>query len=533
MLTLIANDGIAWNQDGAARMTWGKSTVIGMAARVDIVILLALAKVAIQFATAGRYGIFSDELYNLACARHLAAGYVDQPPLIALLVWASVHLFGSSLFGLRALPAVAGGLLVWVTAQIARELGGGKFAQGLAAFAIIPVPIYLMLNHWATMNAFEPLLWMTVVWLAARMVRTQNLRLWAPIGLICGIGMENKYTMLLPIAGLAVSLLLTPQRKVLKSWWLVSGFALGALAFLPNLIWLIENHFPFLEFEHNARGNAMQIMRAPLAFMADQMMIMNPLLAPLWLGGLAWLMFAKAARPVQFLGWFFLTIFMALLIMRAKNYYVAPAYPVLFAAGAVAFEAWSASRQWTRGAYAGSVLAAGLFLAPFVLPVLPVKDFIAYQHVFGDFRPVIFERSAPGPLPLQFAAEFGWEQMVAETAKVFHSLPAAEQKTTAIFANDYSEAGAIDLFGPKYGLPPAISNDVTYWLWGPRDYSGKTVIVLGSDGAGDRRHFRQVITAARAQTPFSRTDEQFDIFLCRDLNTDLRLLWPSLKKWGT
>ena len=500
---------------------------------MDVVVLLALVKFGLQFATAGRYGIFSDELYNLACARHLAAGYVDQPPLIALMVWVSVHLFGPSLFSLRFFPAVAGGLLVWVTAQIARELGGGRFAQGLAAFAIIPVPIYLMLDHWATMNAFEPLLWMIVVWLAARMVRTQDLRLWAPIGLICGIGMENKYTMLLPIGGLAVSLMLTPQRKVFKSWWLLGGLALGAVAILPNLIWLIEHHFPPLEYERNARSNAFQLMRPPLVFIADQMMIMNPLLAPLWLSGLAWLIFAKAARQVHFLGWLFLSIFLVLLIIRAKNYYVVPAYSVLFAAGAVAFEAWSASRRWTRGLYAGAVLVAGLFLAPFVLPVLPIEGFVAYQRAFGDFRPVIIERTAPGPLPQQFAAEFGWEQMVAETAKVFHSLPADEQKTTAIFANDYSEAGAIDLFGPKYGLPLAISKDDSYWLWGPRDYTGKTVIVLGSDGEGDRQHFRQVIAAGRAQTTFSRTDEQFDIFLCRDLTTDLRLLWPSLKKWGT
>ena len=390
-----------------------------------------------------------------------------------------------------------------------------------------------MVDHWATMNTFEPLLWMTVVWLAARMVRTQDVRLWAPIGLICGIGMENKYTMALAIFGLAVSLLLGPQRKVFKSWWLLGALALGTLAVLPNLIWLIDHRFPFLEFERNARSNGSQLMRRPLAFVADQVMIMNPLLAPLWLGGLAWLVFAKVARPVQFLGWFFLSIFLVLLIIRAKNYYVAPVYPVLFAAGAVAFEAWSARRRWTRGVYAGAVLAAGLFLAPFVLPVLPIADFVAYQRAFWDFQPVIIEKTAPGPLPLQFAAEFGWEQMVAETAKVFHSLPAGEQKNAAIFANDYSEAGAIDLFGPKYGLPPAISTDVSYWLWGPRGYTGKIAIVLGSDGTGDRRHFHEVVSAGRAQTVFSRTDEQFDILLCRDLNTDLRLLWPSMRKWGT
>ena len=260
-----------------------------------------------------------------------------------------------------------------------------------------------MLDHWATMNAFEPLLWMIVVWLAARMVRTQDFRLWAAIGLICGIGLENKYTMLLPIGSLALSLIITPQRKLLKTWWLLVGFALGAVAIIPNLIWLIDHHFPSLEYERNARSNALQLMRAPLAFVADQIMIMNPLLAPLWLSGIAWLIFAKIARPVQFLGCFFLTIFVVLLIIRAKNYYVVPAYPVLFAAGAVAFESWSESRRWTRGLYfAAAVLVAGLILAPFVLPVLPIEGFVAYQRVFGNFRPVILERDSAGPVANAF-----------------------------------------------------------------------------------------------------------------------------------
>jgi 4-amino-4-deoxy-L-arabinose transferase-like glycosyltransferase len=497
-----------------------------------VVALLAFAKFAIQFATAGQYGIFRDELYYVALARHLAWGYVDEPPLIALVTWFSIHVFGTSLYGLRVLPAVAGGALVWVTAEIARELGGGGFARCLAACAVIPVPIYLMLNHWLTMNAFEPLLWTALFWAAARMVSRVEPRYWLAVGALCGIGLENKYSMVFPAAALAFGLLLTPERRMLKTWWAAAGAAIAFGLFLPNLLWLIGHDFPFLAFERLQRLSGDRILRSPLAFIGDQIVIMNPLLAPLWGGGLVWLLISQTLRRYRFLGWAFLSIFLALLILKAKNYYVAPAYPVLFAAGAVALErATQIGARWLRSAYAGSVLAAGLVLAPFVLPVLPVDDFLAYQRAFGGFTPIRWEKTGPGLLPQQFADEFGWEDMARKTALVFNALPEAERKDAAIFGNNYGESAAIDFFGPKYGLPPAIGKDVSYWVWGPRDYTGATVIVLGSDGTGDRAHFRTVEAVGRVGDAYARANERFDIYLCRDLSTSLDALWPALKGW--
>ena len=497
-----------------------------------VVAMLAFAKFAIQFATAGRYGIFRDELYYLACAHHLAWGYVDQPPLIAFVTWFSAHVFGTSLFGLRLLPAVAGGLLVWVTALIARELGGGQFAQCVAGFAIIPVPVYLMLNHWLTMNAFEPLLWTTVLWLMLRLFGRNEPRYWLAIGVLLGIGLENKYSIAFLAAALVFGLLLTPERRVMKSWWFVAGMAVAFLLFLPNLLWLIHHNFPFLEFERHSRMSMSRIERGPVAFIADQMVMMNPLLAPLWLGGLAWLLSSERARKFSFLGWTFLGVFVVLLMLKAKNYYVAPAYPGLFAAGAVVLEdatKWRA--RWARSVYVGSVVVAGLILAPFVLPVLPVDRFVAYQRSFGGFTPVRMEKMGPGVLPQQFSDEFGWEEMVRKTGLVFNSLPDAERNGTAVFANDYGEAAAVDFFGAKYGLPKAIGKNESYWLWGPGGYTGKTVIVLGSNGDGDREHFRTVEAAGRVGNPYARANEHFDIYLCRDLSSDLRELWPKIKSW--
>lgn len=497
-----------------------------------LVALLAFAKFAVQLGTAGGYGIFRDELYFLDCARHLAWGYVDQPPLIGGITWFAVHVFGSSLFGLRFLPALAGGLLAWMVAQVARELGGGRFAQLMAAFAVLPVPVYLLLGHWLTMNAFEPLLWTTASWLALRMVTRQEPRYWLAIGAVWGVGMENKYSMLFPAAGLVLGLLLTPERRWLKSWWFLAGVAVASLLFLPNLVWLAQNHFPFLEFQRHARLDGTRIVRSPFEFIADQMLIMNPTLAPLWMGGFLWLLWAGRAGKHRFVGWAFLGVFLLLLVLKAKNYYVAPAYPVLLAAGAVALEEMTVARwRWLRGAYVVAVLAAGMLLAPLVLPILPVGKFISYQRALGGFQPVRFERQAMGALPEQFAGEFGWEEMARETSRVFHALPEAERRDTAIFANNYSEAGAINFYGPKYGLPQAISNHETYWLWGPGNYTGKSVIVLGSDGTGDQEHFRHVEVAGRTDHPFARGDERFNIYFCQDLNGGLREFWPAIKNW--
>ena len=507
----------------------GSQHVLSVGAIVGI---LALAKFALHIATAGRYGIFRDELYYLACANHLDWGYVDHPPLIALVTWFCTHVFGTSLFGLRFLPAIAGGMLVWVTAQIARELGGGRFAQCFAAFAIIPVPIYLVLDHWLTMNAFEPLLWMTVLWLALRMLFQNEPRYWLAIGALCGIGLENKYSMILLAAGLVFALLVTPERRILKSWWFLAGAGIAMLLFLPNLVWLIHHNFPFLEFERNSRMSGSRIERSPIAFIADQILIMNPLLAPLWIGGLVWLLTAKSARKYRFLGWTFLAIFLLLLLLKAKNYYVSPVYPVLFAAGAVALERIT-ERQfwWVRNVYIGSVLLAGIVLAPLVMPLLPIHGFIAYQQALGGFTPIRFENLQPSVLPQHFADEFGWEEMARETGRAFGKLSKAEQKDTAIFANNYGEAAAIDFFGAKYGLPKAISKNESYWLWGPGDYTGKSMIILGSDGTGDREHFKTVQTVGRADHPYARPNEYFDIYLCRNLSTELHRLWPTIKAW--
>ena len=531
-----------------------------------IVLYLAAVKLLVHLFTAGRYGIFRDELYYLACAEHLDWGYVDQPPIIALIAWIARHIFGSSLHGLRLLPAIAGSTLVWMTGKLARELGGGRFAQALAAIATLVVPIFLVFHHLLTMNAFEPLIWMSAAWCVVRAIspgspagqpgwrgNTANEKYWLWFGVIVGAGLETKYSVVFFAFGIVAGLLLTEHRRFLKSPWIWLGALAALVIFLPNLLWLVNHDFPFLELLRNIRESGRDVARSPIAFIADQALIVNPILFPLWVAGLLWLFFNRRGRRFRILGWAYVVMLGTFIVLKGKNYYLAPAYPILFAAGAVAFERLTARRQtagadgrstsesvhlasgpvscsWCRWVYVAAIVLAGAAFAPLSLPILSPETYIRYQNALG-FEPPKSEHQNTGPLPQHFADEFGWEEMTREVAKVYNGLPPDERAETAIFANSYGQAGAIDFFGAKYELPKAISNHQNYWYWGPRNYSGAIVIVLGSDGEGDRDHFKTVQSVGRTYHPYSRRDEHFEIFLCRGLNQDLHTLWPSIKQW--
>jgi len=492
-----------------------------------LVLYLASAKLIFHLLTANRYGIFRDELYYLACGEHLDWGYVDQPPLIALVTWVARHVFGDWLMGLRLIPALAGAATVWLTGKLTRELGGGTFAQLLAALAVVCVPLYLVMHHWLTMNAFEPLIWIACVWCIARAINRNDPRYWILFGLLVGVGMETKYGIAFFVVAVVVGLLLTNQRRFLitKEFWI--GAVIAFAIFLPNLIWLVRHDFPFLELMHNIRQGHRDVVRGPIAFVLDQIQILNPVLAPIWIAGLVWLVRTR----FRLLGIAYLALLVIFIALRGKNYYLAPIYPLLFAAGGRAFEKLTLTRaRWTRPVYVAFILAATALLLPIFSPVLSPEQFIAYQQKLG-FEPPKAENQRTGPLPQYFADEFGWREMAEETTRVYKSLSPEEQAKTAIFANNYGEAGAIDFFGPRLGLPKSICNHQSYWLWGPRDYDGSIVIVLGSDGTGDRKHFQTVEPVGRVEHPYSRRDEHYDIFLCRGFTGDLRQIWPQTKNY--
>jgi len=510
-----------------------------------IVLYIVAAKLLLHLSMVARYGIFRDEMYYLACSRHVAWGYVDHPPFTVWMAWISRVVLGSSPLGVRLLPILAGAAVVWLAGTLAREMGGERFAQGMAALAVFVVPLYLIAHTWLTDNVFEQLIWMTCIWLVLKAVNTGDARYWLWFGVAAGLGFENKYSIAFLLVGLLAGVVLTPHRHFLKSRNLWLGVLACALISLPNLLWQVHYHFPFLELIHNIRMSDRDVVRGPVAFILDQAMIMNPILFPLWVGGLIWLFFGKArpsedpsrdermhdAGRYRLFGWTYLVVLIAFIALKAKNYYVAPIYPLLFAAGAISLERMAAGRRlgtWVRSAYVALVIVIGALLMPLSVPIFSPENFIRYETVLG-LKPPEIEHQQNGPLPQWYADEFGWQEMVEKVAKVYNSLPPEERARTAIFSNNWGDAAAVDFYGPRYGLPQAISAHNAYWIWGPGKYDGSTMIILHSDGRGDREHFQSVQAVARVEHPYSRRDEYFDIYLCRGLKWNLQDVWPKLK----
>jgi Dolichyl-phosphate-mannose-protein mannosyltransferase len=498
-----------------------------------IVLAIAACKLLVYLYAGRHYGYFVDELYYLACSRHLDWGYVDQPPLIALITWIWRSVLGQSLPAIRLLPTLAGVAEVLLTALIARELGGKRFAQALAALATLIAPGILGADGLLTMNAFEPLFWMGCAYLLIRLIKTENTRLWIWFGVLSGFGLENKYSMLIFGGGLVFGLLLTPARRLLASPWLLVGGAIAFLIFLPNLLWNMQHHFPFLELQANIRANGRDVPLGPLAFFQQEILLMHPLTLPIWLGGLWFYFFTSEGKPFRAIGWAWIFTAAVIVILSPRVYYLFPAFPVLFAGGGVLWEHLLARPRaaWLKFAYPALMLLGGAVLAPLAIPLLPPETYIRYTKAIGLQQPRI-EMHKLGPLPQIFADQFGWEEMAATVARVYNNLPPDVRARTAIFAQTYGQAGAIDLFGPKYGLPPAISGHQSYFLWGPRGYTGESMIVMDDTQQGLEPLFASVRKVAHVDHPYSMPYQHFDIFYCQGMHPPLAELWPRVKRWN-
>ncbi len=483
---------------------------------------------------AGRhYGYFVDELYYIACSHHLDWGYVDQPPLIALITRITGVLLGESLPATRLFPALAGAAMVFLVGMLARELGGKFFAQMLAALAVLLAPGFLATDNFLSMNAFEPLFWTGCAYVLVRIIKTGNQKLWLWFGVLAGIGLENKHSILIFGAGLMVGLLLTPERRFFRSPWIWVAGALALLLFLPNLLWNIQHHFPFLELQANIRRSGRNVDLSIFQFFGEEVLTMLPLSVPIWIAGLWHYLFTGEGKPFRALGWAWLFSAAVIFLFNPRVYYLWPAFPVLLAAGSVRWEQWLAQPRfrWIKFAYPALMVLLGIVLAPLAIPVLPVETYIRYTKTLHLEQPRV-ETHKLGPLPQIFADQFGWEEMVAVVARAFNSLPPDVRAKTAIFGQNYGQAGAIDLFGPKYGLPKAISGHQNYFLWGPRDYTGESVIVMDDVEERLKTNFASVEKVGTVFHPYSMPYEHFDVFYCRGLKWPLKEIWPRVKNWN-
>jgi hypothetical protein len=479
------------------------------------------------FTSLRHYGYFRDELYYLDMARHLDWGYVDAPPLGA--VYARVALaLGGSLAALRILPALAGTALILLSMLIARELGGGRYAQFLTGVAVLLAPGRLVSDSLMTMNAFEPLYWMGCVLVVTRILRTGDSRLWLWFGVLAGLGLENKHSTLFFGFAVTVALLLTPQRReFLKPWiWIAGGIAVAL--FLPNLIWQVRHHFPTLEDLENVRREGKNVALGPLAFVKQQILANGPAFFPVWLAGLAWFLWERRWRV---LGLTFVVFFGVMAAEHAKDYYLFPIYPMMFAGGAVALERWLRPR-WPRMSWAAAaaMVLLSLPLVPLSTWMLPPEQVLAYQGWIG-IRPPKAETHMQSLLMQPIADQFGWEEMVREVASIYDSLPPEERARTGILAGNYGEAGAINQFGRQYGLPYAYSRHQNHWYWGPPTEHYENLIFLEFD-LDTVRDNCTTYQAFPHYNRFGMGEENTPIYLCRGAKFDLQKVWLHYHHWN-
>ncbi len=500
-----------------------------------LVLLLALVKLVIHCYYNNGYGFFRDEFDYLACARHLGWGYVDQPPLVPFLARLSLATIGDSLRAVRFLPALAMSATVVLTAVIARQLGGRWGALILAAAAVAVAPIYLADASLLTTNAYEPLLWAGCAYFAIRAVQEKQPRYWLWFGVVAGIGLMEKYSIAFFIIGILIGLILTEQRQVLLNKWLWLGGLAALIICLPNILWNVHYDYPFLQLMHNIKAEGRDIQLSPWQYLVQQCILTQPLAAPLWMAGICAFLFCPWFRPYRFLGWSYLVTFGIFTILHGKNYYLAPIYPMLFAAGAVLFEQGVDRPRlaWLRYVAPGLVLAGGTWAAPLTMPIIPADQLEAFLDKFPIKVPRSEHSHLRAALPQHFADQFGWQEIVRGVNDAWQRIPAAERDDCAIFAQDYGQAGAIDWFGPQYGLPPSISGHQTWFLWGPRHYSGNCMIVLDDKAETLGKIFNRVDFAGYTPTNPYALENQLPVFLCKDPKEPgwLQKEWPRLKKW--
>jgi len=507
----------------------------GATARPDrsrgAVLAIAGLTLAAHLAVSWRHGFFRDELYFIDCGRHPAFGYVDQPPLIPL-VAAATQLFGHCLVALRAVAGLAHAGLVVVCAALAGLVAGeaglsGRAARVIAAAAVAVSPMFLGLTATLNTTAFEPLAWTYLAYATARAVVRDEPRWLVAAGAVAGLALEAKYAVPLFVVPVIAGVALGPSRRMLITRHAALGAALCVTIALPSAIWQLVHGLPFLELLH-AASHGKNVEVPPLPFLHNQLLVMNPVLAPMWLAGVVWCLVARRLARVRFLAIGFVAVLLATMALHGKDYYVAPAYGVAFALGAVFVERHV---RWTavRAIYVALAAAMGLVAAPYSMPILDPPALVAYMERLGA-RPQAQENNQKGAaIPQTQADMLGWPELARRVAEVWRALPPDERARAAIVTSNYGEAGAINFFGDD-GLPRALSGHNQYGLWGPGEHDGSVVIRVGGDLARYQQLCTEATVAATFGVPYAMPYERDrPILLCRGMHRDLRTAWSEFR----
>jgi Dolichyl-phosphate-mannose-protein mannosyltransferase len=489
MLTGVSTSSKGIAMPAAQSLRAGITTLYRRADLAPAVLIVAFISFVAHVLVGNNYGYFRDELYVLAMSQHPAFGYVDVPPLVPWITALPRLLTGNALWAIHVISALVCAGTIILTGLMARLLGGSKWAQALAALASATALIMMISGSIYTYDVFDEFWWTLCATILIVLLRDERPRGFLAFGLVAGLGLLTKETILFWGFALVVGLGLSPQRHLLFTRWTLFGGLIAFVLVSPFLIWNVFNGWASLQYwagySHNQLGGG-----SPLAFLVNQIVVMNPLSVFLWGAGL-WYFFSKRGARYRVFGWAFLILFVLFTAIGGKSYFLTPAYPPLFAGGAVLVGTWQVRwRRWIT-VYAVLLALVGLLLAPVAIPVLPPN---VYGQIYGKSSSAGV--SVSNGLPQNLADRFGWEQQVALIAQVYHSLPKDEQRVACIYTSNYGEAGALVQFAGRYHLPPPISGHNAFYLWGPQGCTGQVLITINIAPQDAAQAYRSVTLAA-------------------------------------
>jgi MFS family permease len=481
--------------------------------------LLGLAFTVLHLIAGARYGFHRDELLTYSNARDLEWCYVVYPPLTAWLARIELVLFGTSLVGFRSFAAIAVGLAGVLCGLIARELGGGRRAMLLSCVAFSIVGPVMFAGAFLSYMTFDLFWWVLAAFFIARLIRTGNARWWLGVGAAIGLGVLTKYTILFFVAGILGGMLLTPNRRYFCSAWFWAGVALAAAIATPVTVWQIQHHFVGLDWMKSIHARDVKAGSTDY-FLLNQLWKVAFVTIPLWFAGLWYLFRSPAGKNARILGWMFVIPLILFIGARGRDYYLAPAYSILLATGAVWGEQWILTLSPRSQAIAihitrNTLIVGTLIIFSVILPIAPINSkWWRYADASNG----------------NFNMEIGWPELARTIAQVRDSLPAADRARVGVMAADEGEAGAVNLYGRAYSLPRAISGMNSNWLRGYGDPPPQTVIAVGFKPGELNPIFASCQDAAQLWNPYGVVNDTFrdrdQVYVCRNI----RFPWPEFWK---
>ena len=500
---------------------------------INIILLISILNLLVYIFTLyfTSYGIFRDELYYIACANRPAFGYVDQPPLSIwiLAVWKS--LLGDSLFVIRLLPAFISSITIFILGLFTFRLGGGKSAVIISMITFTLSPIFLGMTTIYSMNVFDFFFWILAAYFFLQILESSNHKLWYALGIVIGLGLLNKTSMLWLSVGILVGTLFTPLREDLKTNYPYIAAVIALLIFSPYIIWNLIHDFAHFEFIRNAAQQKYGGL-TPLSMILDMILIFNPVSVLIWIPGIIFYFFNKNSRIFRPLGYIFFTTFVILFMnWHSKAEYLAPAFQILFAGGAVMIVKWNTKIVRLKYVLVIPVIVLSLILSPLARPLLPVQAFLDYQSVFSLGTSNSEGKELSG-LPQFYADMFGWESLARDVSKVYQSLPDEEKNRTVVYCSNYGEAGAIEYYSKYYQLPKVICPHNNYWYWWPEKLNATAVIIIGGTAKQHLDALEYCDLAAIHKTKYAMPYENnLNIFIGRGLKIPLEKIKRELKRF--